>query len=239
MKLSPQEKAAHRAAFREMSPAQRRDHIWTYYKWPILLGLLALVILGSTLRRELTRKEPAVYLALVNVSVGDTLEDALTAGYLEVQGLDTRKNEVYLYPGLYLSDNADTLNHEYAYASKMKLTGAISAQRMDLALMNREGYDLLSQQGYLLALSALPEALAPLVTENEVVLSDNALEVLLGEAEEARRVTETVPNALALGSLPLFAEAGFDGDIYLGIIGNTPRLEAAEAYLHYIGRAAG
>ena len=45
MKLSPQEKAARRAAFLAMSPAKKREHIWEYYKWPILLGLLALLIL--------------------------------------------------------------------------------------------------------------------------------------------------------------------------------------------------
>lgn len=235
MKLSPREKAAHRAAFREMSPAQKLDHIWTYYKAPILLGLAVLMILASAAKRQLTKKEPAVYLALVNVSVGEDLQTFLTEDYLAAEGLDGRQYEVYLYSGLYLSDHADTLNHQYAYASRMKLTGAISARRLDLVLMNREGYDLLSQKGYLLNLSALEDIQAsPLLTENEVVLSDNSLEVLLGEAEEERRLTETVPNALAVASLPLFEQAGFNGDLYIGIIGNTPRPDAAGSYLRYL-----
>ena len=40
MKLPEQEKAAHRAAFRKMSGREKLDHIFTYYKWPILLGLV-------------------------------------------------------------------------------------------------------------------------------------------------------------------------------------------------------
>ena len=234
MKLSPQEKAARRAAFEAMSPAKKLEHIWGYYKAPILLGLIALFVLGSVLVRQLSKKEPVLYLALVNVSFGEDLEKRLTADYLAESGLDARRYEICLYPGLYLSDNADTLNHEYAYASKMKFTGTVGTKKLDLVLMNREGYDLLSQKGYLLDLSdVLDGPAAALLTENEVVLSDNSLEVMLGEAEEELRVTETVPNALC-ADLPLFREAGFDGDLYLGVVGNSPRLDAVSAYLNYL-----
>ena len=235
MKLSPQEKAAHKAAFRAMSPRKKADHIFTYYKWPILLGLLALIVLGSVLHRELTRKEPVLYLAMINVSVGEDMEKQLTADFLTAAGRDARRQEIYLYRGLYLSENADTLNHEYAYASKMKLTGAISARKLDLALMNREAYDILSRNGYLLDLSAQVDSRASaLLTANEVVLSNNSLEVLLGEAEQEQCVTETVSNALAVGTLPVFQNAGFDGELYLGVIGNSPRPVEAAAYLSFV-----
>ncbi len=235
MKLSPQEKAAHKAAFRAMSPRKKADHIFTYYKWPILLGLLALLVLGSVLHRELTRKEPVLYLAMINVSVGEDMEKQLTADFLTAAGRDARRQEIYLYRGLYLSENADTLNHEYAYASKMKLTGAISARKLDLALMNREAYDILSRNGYLLDLSAQVDSRASaLLTANEVVLSNNSLEVLLGEAEQEQCVTETVSNALAVGTLPVFQNAGFDGELYLGVIGNSPRPVEAAAYLSFV-----
>ncbi len=241
MKLSAEEKAARRAAFQAMSPAKKAEHIFTYYKWPILLGLLALLVLGSVLRRELTRKEPAVSLAFLNVSVGEDLERRLTADFLAEAGFDARKREVALLRDLYISENADTLNHEYAYASRMKLFGAVSARELDLVLMNREAFDILSRNGFLLDLSdlltgddpALPD-LSPLLTENEVVLSDNGLEVLLGEAEEEERVTQRVPDAIAVGSLPLFRSAGMDGEIYLGVVANSTRLEEAAAYLRYI-----
>lgn len=242
MKLSQKEKAARRAAFRAMSPAKKAEHIAAYYKWPILLGLLALLVLGSALHRQLTKKEPVLYLAFLNVSVGETAERQLTEGFLDAAGLDARGREVYLYRDLYISEDADTLNHEYAYASKMKLTGALSAKKLDLVLMNREAYDILSRSGYLLDLSdllsrldpALGEALSPLLTENEVVLSDNELDYLLGNAEEERRLTDTVPNALTVSALPMFENAGFDGDLFLGLPANSPRLGEAAAYLRYV-----
>ena len=145
MKLPEKEKAAYRAAFRAMSPAKKAEHILTYYKWPIILGLIVLIVLFSTLHRQLTKKEPVLYLAFLNVSVGEDLEEQLTSGFLDEAGFDGRRQEVYLYRDLYISEDADTLNHEYAYASKMKLSGAISTRKLDLVLMNREAYDVLSE----------------------------------------------------------------------------------------------
>ena len=245
MKLSEQEKAARRAAFRNMRAAEKLDHVWTYYKWPILLGLLALIVLGSALHRELGKKEPVLYLAFANVVASEDLEEDLTDGFLRFLGADAKKREVYLYRDLYLSDDADTLNHEYAYASKMKLMGAVSAGKLDLVLMNREAYDLLSRSGYLLELSpalftenaALYAQVLPILSSNEVVLSDNSIEYQLGEAETLEVETETVRNALDVSSLPLFARAGFPDAVYLGVIANSERLSDCIAYISFISKS--
>jgi hypothetical protein len=246
MKLSDREKAAQKAAFRAMSPAQKLDHILTYYKWPILLGLIALVILGSVLHRQLTRKEPVLYAAMANVAVGSDLEQALTDGYLLAAEGDTRRQEVYLYRDLYLSENADTVNHEYAYASRMKLMGAVQSQNLDVVFMNREAYDLLSSNGYLLELAPLLEGkdpalyarLASFLVSNAVTLSDNGIEWKLGEAETHQVVTEERCNGLALRSLPRFQAAGFPAEVYFGVIANSPRVEEVLPYLRYLAEGA-
>ena len=234
VKLSEEEKAAHKAAFQAMTPAEKADHIFTYHKWTILLVLLALLIIGSIVHRQLTQKKPVLYLAVINVSLGEDVQKQLTQDFLTETGGDARRQEVYLYRDLYLSEDADALNHEYAYASKVKLTGAISAGKLDLVLMNREAYDIFSRQGYLMELTSLSDALSPYITENEVILSDNSVDYLLGNAEEEKVVTEAVPNSLAVSSLPLFRDAGFDGDLYLAVVSGSPRQEEADAYLRYV-----
>lgn len=231
MKLTKQQKAAHQAAFRAMSPGEKLEYIWEYYKWPILLTMLVLGILIWAAQRELTKKEPVLYLALVNVTVGEDLEQALTTGYLTASDKNPRRQEVYVYRDLYLSDDADVLNHEYAYASRTKVMGAVQTQKLDVVLMNREAYDLLSAQGYLLPLD--DPALPPLVS-NEVVVSDNAIEWQLNEAATHERVTETVQNALAMSDCPLFQAAGFEGNVYAGVIANSPRPAEALRYLQYL-----
>lgn len=234
VKLSEQEKAANKAAFQAMSPMEKAGHIFTYHKWTILLIILALFIIGSTIHRQLTQKKPVLYMAVINISFGEDTEKRLTEDFLSQTGRSTRRQEVYLYRDLYLSDDADTLNHEYAYASKIKLGGAISAEKLDLALMNQEAYDIFSQQGYLLELTDLPEALSPYLAENEVIVSDNSVDYMLGNETEQQIVTKTVTNSLAVSSLPLFQDAGFDGELYLGIIANSQRQEAIASYLQYI-----
>lgn len=234
VKLSEKEKAAHKAAFQAMSPAQKAEHIFTYHKWTILLLLLSLIVLGSILHRQLTQKRPVLYLAVINTTFGEQVEKSLTEDFLAAAGGDTRREEVYLYRDLYLSEDADALNHEYAYASKVKLGGAISAEKLDLVLMNQEAYDIFSRQGYLLELTALPDALSASLVENEVILSDNSVDYLLGNAAQEQVITKTVSNALAVSSLPLFRDAGFDGALYIGVISNSPRPEEAKAYLRYL-----
>ena len=213
---------------------EKAEHIFTYHKWTILLVLVALIVLGSIIHRQLTQKKPVLYLAVINVSFGEDVQKSLTEDFVTGAGFDERRQEVYLYRDLYLSEDADTLNHEYAYASKVKLSGAISAGKLDLVLMNREAYDIFSRQGYLLELTSLPNELSPFLTMNEVILSDNSVDYLLGNAEEEQVVTETVPNSLTVSSLPLFRDAGFDGDLYLGVVSNSSRQEEAAAYLRYL-----
>lgn len=234
MKRSPEEIAALRESFRKMDTAHKAEYIYTYYKWFILLGIVVLVIFGNTLHRQLTKKDVTLYVGMANVSVGTELEQALTADFLEHLGQNPKKNEVLVYKGLYLSSNASTEDHQYAYASQMKVMAAVNAKKLDLVLMNREAYDLLSQTGYLLPLTALPERLLPYRTENEVILESNAIDVQLNNAEDYRIVTETVPNGLNVSAFPLFQNAGFDGAVYIGLIANTPHPDTAVSYLEYL-----
>ena len=86
MKLSQQEKDSLRENFRKMDTRAKVDYIYTYFKWYILLGVIALMVLGSAVYRQVTKKDTVIYLGLVNVSVGTDLETALTLDFLEDTG---------------------------------------------------------------------------------------------------------------------------------------------------------
>lgn len=240
MKFSPEERRQKRERFRTMSPAQKLEHIWLYYKAPLLLAVAAVVVLGSVIYRVLSKKEPVLFVACLNVSMGADLESRLSEGFLSHLGVSPQETEVRFYKDLYLSDDASE-NHEYAYASKMKVLAAINARQMDLVLMNREAYDLCSGSGYLLDLTTLfppghpdREKIRPYLTSNLVILEDNAIAYSLNEAEEYEAVTESVANALDLCRLPLFQNAGFSDRVYLGVIANTPRPEECAEYVGYL-----
>ena len=132
MKLSPEERRQRREMFRQLSRAKKLEHIWLYYKAPILLTILALGILISGMYRAATKKEPVLYLACVNVSIGEDLETRLTEDYILSEGGNPKRAEVRLYRNLYLSDNPAASDHEFAYASRMKLLATIKSNCLEL-----------------------------------------------------------------------------------------------------------
>ena len=232
MKLSAEERRQRREMFRQLSRAKKLEHIWLYYKAPILLTILVLGILISGVYRAATKKEPVLYLACVNVSIGEDLETRLTEDYLTYRGLNPKRNEMRLYRNLYLSEDPAASDHEYAYASRMKLLATVNSRQLDLVLMNQEAYDLCSASGYLLDLSGIVGSVY--LTANQVVLEDNSIEYSLNEASEYNAVTQSVYNALELTQLPAFQNAGFSGSVYIGIVANTPRLAECQRYFEYL-----
>jgi len=244
MKLTREERAARRTSFQGMGLSEKADYLYTYYKLPILLGAAALFFVCFSAYRQLTKKEAVLYLGYINISIGDNLESQLNGGFVSARGADPRKTEVYLYRGLYLSDDPALENHEYQYASKLKLMAAIESKQLDIVLMNKEAYDIFSQKRYLLDFSSLispsdslHQLLEPHLTTNTVILEDNAIEYTLGEADRYQAVTEEVTNGLDVSAFPMFQEAGFPEPVYLGVVGNSPRFPAVIQYIEYLAAA--
>ena len=239
MRLTDSERAENKAALERMNLPQRLDHIFEYYKFPLVLALIAVVAIGSVLYYRLTRKEALVYVACANISVGDTLDSALNAGYARAIGADPRRSEVRLYHNLYLSQDASVQNHEYAYASQLKVMAAMANGELDVLLMNREAYDIMSAGGYLMPLDGflgegLHRRVSEQLTENTVILEDNDIEHRLDESIPYHAETESVANAICISEFPLFARADFSGDVYLGVVGNTARADAVLRYIDYL-----
>ena len=239
MKLTDTERAENKEALARMNLPQRLDHILEYYRFPLALVLIAAVALGSVLYYRLTRREALLYVGCANVSFGEALDSALSEGYARAIGADPRKSEVKLYRNLYLSQDATVQNHEYAYASQLKVMAAMANGQLDVVLMNREAYDILSEGGYLLLLKGalgadLSRRVSDRLVKNTVILSDNAIEHRLDESVPYQAETEEVENAILVSAFPLFARADFSGDVYLGVVGNSARMDAVLQYIDYL-----
>lgn len=239
MRVTDAERAENREALAAMSLPQKLEYVFQYYKFPLVLVLIVAVALGSVLHYRLTHKDALLYVAYANVSVGDDLDAALSEGYARAVGADPGKSEVKLYRSLYLSQDATVQNHEYAYASQLKVMAAMANRQLDVLLMNREAYDIMSAGGYLMPLEGfLPDDLSGRTAAewaaNTVILEDNDIEHRLDESVPYKAVTEEIANAVRISAFPLFNRAGFSGDVYLGIVGNSARPDAALSYLDYL-----
>ena len=230
-----------REAFRRMEPKEKLGYILSYYWWAILLAVFAAVILGSVIHGQLTKKQTVIYAACLNMAVGSDLEETLREGYLRFSGADPKKNDVLIYRNMYISEDPMEADHQVAYASRMKLMAVINGKLLDLVLMNREAYDVLSSADYLLDLKelsgqdeALYRELEPLMTENTVIIEDNAIDVNLNRADTYQAVTKEVLNGIDLSGTPVIRDAGFSDSVFLGIIANTPRIEKCLDYLRFL-----
>ncbi len=197
-------------------------------------------MLISTAVDRATRKQPVLYTAFANVGIGETLLDHLTDEYL-LFARKTSKQGVSVYLDLYISDDASSENHQYAYASKLKVLGAVSSRQLDVVFMNREAYDLFSSSGFLCNLddlykedSQLYSQISDLIVNNTVILEDNAIEYDLGEAEEYTAKTIEVRNGLDVSTAPCLASAGFPDTVYLGVIENSTHKDEARSFTGYL-----
>lgn len=228
--------------FRQLKGTKKIQYLWDYYKLHFVAAGVILYILGYTIYGHFTQKEQVLYAAFINVAPSESLTETLSNGFLTAQGMDLNKNEFYLYSGLYLTTDEENPYHEYTYASRIKLIAAMDSETLDIALMDQEAFDAFSQNGYLYNMETfLSEAdlelylkCEEMLRENIVILEDNAEEAALDDSVEYAAETEEYPMALEVTQTALLEEAGFTEPVYLGVIKNTPRKEAAAEYIRYL-----
>ncbi len=215
---------------------QKLQYIWDYYKLPIFFSFALICVLLSLLHQRLHKKETILCLSFVNVSASDTLMEKLTDGFLAARKFNASRNKISLTSGLYLTEDATAAEHEYTYASRMKILGSINAEKMDVVFMNREAFDTFAQNGYLYNLEqlSLPPASKACLVSNTHIIKDNATDVFLDKNTKYQAVTEDYLMGLKVNSCPVLKAAGFTDDLYLGIIKNSPRKKAAADYISYL-----
>lgn len=218
------------------------QYIWDYFKLPLALLCILLYVIIYAAYRHLTYKEPVLYTALVNVNAGETLTEQLSENFLYIMDIDTSRNKLQLYSGLYLTDDENNAYHEYTYASRTKILAAIDGEQLDVVLMDQEAFDAFSQNGYLCNIDELLSAespdlyedMKPFIVKNIYIAEDNAFELLFDASIPYSAVTEEYPMGLDLSQTGFIAQAGFEETVYLGIIDNSPRKDTALAYLQYL-----
>lgn len=217
-------------------------YIWEYYKLPIVIICIGLYIIGYLVYGRLTHKDTVLYTALVNVSANDTFTEELSVDFLDYLGANTRKEEVELYDGLYLTEDESDADYGYVYASNTKITVAITIGQLDVVLMDKKAFDIFSKNGYLCNMEQLlmqedpdlyEKLQAGLVT-NTVIIEDNSIDAQLDPSVTYTAVTDEYPMAVDISQSDLISKEGFNGTLYLGIISNTSRMDTAITYLRYL-----
>lgn len=235
------QREANRRAFKKMNTKEKISYVFAYYKLPIFTAFAVAAFIISLIVYNVIKKDPVLYTAYANIEVSDTLNQLLTDGYIETSGKNPKRQKVLVYRDLYITDDETGADHDYAYASKMKIIGAISAKQLDVVLMNKDAYDLMSSSGFLLDLEASKEinpqfyqTMSPYFEKNTVIVSDNSVEYSLNQADTYESVTEDFSNGVNVSSFAPFRNAGFDGEVYAGIIATTKHLDEAFSFIAWL-----
>ena len=235
-------KSQEQETFKALDGRQKLQYIWDYYKLPLAVFCIFLYVIGYILYGHFTHKETLLCTALVNVSAGEALTEQLNTGFLDFTGANRQKEQLELYTGLYLTDDENSPYHEYTYASRMKILASINNKELDVVLMNKEAFDSFSQNGYLCNLeellaaedTALYNQLKPYLITNTIILEDNSVDTVLDPSVAYEAVTEEYPVGLDLSQTGRVSKAGFDDAVYLGIVSNSLRKDAAVNYIRYL-----
>ena len=242
MQLTQKSRNKERETLYSLQGMKKVQYIWDYYKLPLIISGIILYVIVYILYRNLSYKDTVLYVALVNVNAGETLTEQLDQGFMETWDINTSKNKLHLYSGLYLTDDENNTYHEYTYASQMKILASIDGELLDVVLMDKEAFDAFSQNGYLCNLDellseenpALYEDLKPFIVSNIVIIEDNSFELQFDTSIPYSAVTEEYPMGLDISQAQLIRQAGFEETVYLGIMSNSPRTDTAVTYLQYL-----
>ncbi len=192
------------------------DYIWTYYKLPILAGVIALAIVLSFVVSALTRKETVLHVMLVDCSAS---EDGAYMGdrFLEHLELDGDKYAVNIQTNyVFASATTGTL----AFTSQSKFSADIGTQTLDVCGMLEADFLVNADADCFLDLSEY-------LTAEEQERLDGQL--LRRNGQIIGIYADDLPGMAASGSYQSQENRGV-----LGVIYNTPRLECALAYLRYV-----
>lgn len=107
---------------------KRLAYFWEYNKLPVILVLCAVIMLSSILHHILTKKDPALWVAMIDCLQNDTAAQEYEANLAEKLGIDTSKYEVLLDASYQVSASADVADNSLSEALSVRVaTGEIDA----------------------------------------------------------------------------------------------------------------
>ena len=107
MKISEYIKAE-RDKIKGKSWKERLAYFWDYYKWYVLIAVVALALLTHTVTTSLNKKEVVLKGILID-GIGTVEEPAVLQTFFDSAGINPEKQEVYLNTGLALNSGIPSI----------------------------------------------------------------------------------------------------------------------------------
>lgn len=204
----------------KMSKAEKKDYIWDYYRYHIIIGVLVIFCLISVVINRLTYKEPLLNVLMLNYAGEEDVSLSGFTSFLENYGYENFDEAVTCNTSLYFLDNAGT---EYQdYQTKEALYAWISAGEYDVFFGTGDLFLQIVDEGVLINLTEFLSEDLLAKYEGNLIYSDEDDTV------------EPYPCALQLKENGWLNEYQYYDECYFGIIYNGPSTETAKEFAEYI-----
>lgn len=119
-----------------MTGKERLGYLWDYYKWVLILAVIAVIVVVSIVRSALTKKNTVLELVFANADTMTAGDDAsaLFTDFLTAEGFDPKKDEIVVNTGIRILDGT-SMSDVYG---QQALTTILGSGAADLCVMNEE-----------------------------------------------------------------------------------------------------
>lgn len=216
----------------EMNFQEKREYIWEYYKFHIIITGFLLFFVGSLINSWFINppKKEYLYFAWMGSYVSETQQRAL-ADALTAELADDPAREEVLISTFFSSDDVS-----YNAAVYNRLLVMISAGQLDAFIMEGSLLTDLINMGYLTTLDGLVDELVAL---KDAPLREKLTPMIISAAfrDDPESETENRMMAINLKDCPLLVSQDiYSEDLYLGVVVNTKKVDIIARALQFMYR---
>ncbi len=239
-----------REALKDAGFKKKFRYFLDYYKWYVIISVLAVILVGTFIYEIVTQRENMFYAVHLN-SVARESSEEFTQKFAEYAGIDMEKYNVILDSNMTITFDSYS---ESVAASAQKLAAYLAAGDLDVMVSaGRMFADYANSDCFY----DLREILTPqqlekyepyfyyvdwTMVEKRNAMSSNLEDVSNLEYPDPSKPEEMerpVPVAIYVNSSKALADSYYfqdneDGSLAIGVFGNTGRLETALKYIDYL-----
>lgn len=202
----------------KMTKKEKLAHTWYYYKFPIIIGIIALFFIGDFVVQKINEK--ATILNVTVVTAGLNLEnfDKLVEKAQNDLVEDKKETEMFM------TFNPDDSAAGTSVLTNQKLTVQIAAQELDVIILPKSGFELFAANGTFLDMSELTDLSKETSQQLNFVLAKG---------------TEEDPTEKAYGidlsNFPVLKDLYFaDKEPVLAVLSNSKNHEMAAKFIEWL-----
>ena len=241
-----------REALKHAGFKQRLSYYAYYYKWHVIVSIIAVVCLGSMIYEMVTAKDTAFYAVMLNTLENEETSKSFKQAFMEYAGINPDKYELLFDTSLHISPDKNSMD-EATVSSTQKLMVYMAAAELDAILTDSTSIRQYANSEYFFDLREIlsEEQLAKYesyfyyVDMAEVRALQKAQENLddtyvaeFPDPKKPEEMKEPVPVGLYIDREKLNGAYYFpDGDLVLGIFSNTQHLDNALKYIDFLFEA--